>query len=159
MKTIIIKILTALLYCRLTPLEHIAEGTHQDATSRYLEADLTQRYSVMTQGTAAHQMKVCGVADLPLGVCADEGKAGDLCALQNLGGTESTRLGVASEIITPGGLLIPAASGQIRNLPSDPSAGTYYIIGQHRAGGAAIGELVEFDPCVPQLLIIPSGES
>ena len=132
----------------LTFLANVAEGTHENALTRLADAALTTRFLLVKIGSDAAHVAVCGVGDIPLGIATDEPAAAeDPVNVELLGVGERTLLGVASAAITAGDLLVAAASGKLRTLPT--SAGTYYIMGRALGAAGADGDTIEFVPSFP----------
>lgn len=132
----------------LTLLANVAEGTHQNALTRLADAALATRFLLVKIGSDANHVAACGVGDIPLGIATDEPAAAeDPVNVELLGVGERTLLGVASAAIAAGDLVVAAASGKLRTLPT--AAGTYYIMGRALGAAGADGDTIEFVPSFP----------
>lgn len=137
----------------LTFLANVAEGTHENALTRLADAAITARFLLVKIGSDAAHVALAGVSDIPLGIATDEPAAAeDAVNVEVLGIGERTLLGVASAAIAAGDLLVPAANGKLRALPT--SAGSYYVIGRALAAASADGDKVEFVPSFPVLRVV-----
>jgi len=135
---------------QFTPLCNVAEG-YQPAVKTYAtDAAISTRHLLVKLGSAATHVALCGVGDVPLGVCTDEADtAGDKVAVALFGLHQTGALGVASAGIAAGDLIVPAASGKVRTLPG--ATGSYYIIGRALNAPALDGDACEFVPFTPVL--------
>lgn len=118
--------------------------------TRSAEATLT-KYGVVTEGTAAGQVNVCGASGIPIGVAYIEGSdeaiaADDLVTVHRFASGEPCWV-IANEVITRGEAVFTAASGKVQDLPG--SAGTYYQIGYALTASAADGDLIQLNPHAP----------
>lgn len=106
------------------------------------------RRTVVTTGSDANHIAVCGVSGIPLGATEDASCAAAEArvAFAKFGLVSEELEGTASGAISDGDLLVPAASGALRVLPA--AAGTYYLCGRAR-GAATDGGAVVFIPCFP----------
>ena len=132
----------------LTFLANIAEGTHKHAVTRLADAAISARNLLVKIGSDAAHVALAGTSDIPLGVATDEPAAAeDATNVELLGAGDRTLLGVASAAIAAGDLVVPAANGKLRTLPT--GAGTYYIVGRALGAASADGDTVEFVPAFP----------
>jgi hypothetical protein len=100
---------------RLTSAFNIAEGTHEGAVTRQIEAAaITTRHLLHAQGTAETGIVLADATTPAIGAVNDEGAIGDSVTVELLGGP-STRLLVASEVITVGThyVVYQAAGGKV----------------------------------------------
>lgn len=132
---------------------NIAEGVHECSRTLLADAAQTTRYLLVAQGTDGNHFAVCGVADIPIGVCTDEPAAAeDPADIAFLNATNKTVRMVASEAITKDEAVFTAASGKVQDEPA--TAGTYYLVGYARSAAAADGDVIEVEPCVPIKLVV-----
>lgn len=132
----------------VTFLANVAEGTHAGSITKLADAAITTRNLLVKIGTDAGHVALAGVSDIPLGVATDEPAAAeDPVNVALLGAHAGTLLGVASAAITAGDLVVAAANGKLRTLPT--SAGTYHIVGRAIAAAGADGDTIEFVPSFP----------
>jgi len=154
-----IKIIPKLLKLRAhrPVFANIAVGTHAGQFTRTLEATASSRYLLGKEGTAAHEVDICGAADRPLGVITDEGTAGDLVNVALPGSASNTVLMVASEAITVGSAVYTAPNGKVQGEPS--SGGIYYEVGHALTPTSGDGQLIEVDPIEPRKLLVMAAFS
>ena len=132
----------------LTFLANVAEGTHNNAITRLADAAISTRNLLVKIGSDAAHVALAGTSDIPLGVVTDEAAAAeDAVNVELFGAGERTLLGVASAAITAGDLVVAAANGKLRTLPT--GTGTYYIIGRALGAASADGDTIEFVPSFP----------
>jgi hypothetical protein len=132
----------------LTFLANIADGTHENGLTKLVDAAITTRNLVVKIGTDANHVALAGVSDIPLGVATDEAAAAeDPVNVAHFGATTGTLLGVASAAIAAGDLVVAAASGKLRTLPT--AAGTYHIVGRAIYAATGDGDTFEFAPTFP----------
>jgi hypothetical protein len=137
----------------------LGDGVHESGIlSKRADATHSYRYLLVKTGTDADHVAVNGASDKPLGLCADTPEAAeDPANVHLLGAVKGTQLCVASEAITAGSDLYTAASGKVQNEPT--SAGTYYRIGRAVTASGADLDVIEFEPCLPQLVKIVANGS
>ena len=131
---------------------NIGEGTHEGSVTRTADEAFSVLYLLAKIGTAATNIGLCGVSDIPLGIVPDKPAAGEGCSVNLLGARCDTQLVVASAAISAGDFVVAAASGKVRTLPT--AGGTYYIIGRALNAASADGDLVEIDPCLPTQRVV-----
>ena len=117
---------------------NIAEGTHEWATTKFPDEEITEPHLLVKVGTDAMHIAVAGADDLPIGTCPDETTARDLGVAVPVFilGKGSTKLMVASEAIPAGVEVFGAADGKIA------LAGKYRV-GVTLTAVTAANELVE----------------
>lgn len=131
----------------------VADGTHEGAITRKVDAAVATRYLMAKEGTDDDHVAACAAADIPIGVMTDEAKAAeDNIAIELLGISKRTLLMVASEAIDAGEYVYTAAGGKIQNEPA--IAGTYYLVGKALSDAAADGDQVEVAHCHPIKLVV-----
>ena len=86
--------------------------THEKSIRRSAQAAMTARHLLVTQGTAAEQINICGATDIPLGT-VDNIVAIDENVTVLLIGRGSTKKMVASGVIPIGTNVYAAASGKV----------------------------------------------
>lgn len=132
---------------------NIAEGTHKNAKTYKADAAVTTRYLLAKIGSDAAHSAACGASDIPIGFMQDEAAAAeDLIAVELLGISNRTLLGVASEAITAGEAVYTAAGGKLQDLPA--GAGTYYKVGHALTAASADGDLIEIQHCAPIATVV-----
>jgi hypothetical protein len=137
----------------VTYLANIAEGTHANSIARLTDSAVGSRYLLAKVGTDAAHADLAGASDIPLGVFTDEATTAESpLTIELFGVGERTLLGVASAAIAAGALLVPAAGGKLRTLPT--ASGTYYIVGRSLGVASADGDTVEFVPSFPVQRVI-----
>jgi hypothetical protein len=122
-------------------------GTHSGHITKTAAAAITQKYLLGKFGSSPDTVEICAANDVPIGVITDEAAVGDPVDLALLGSPD-TLLGVAAGSINAGDVLVAAASGMVRQMPT--TAGTHNIIGTALTATATANQLVEFTGCVPQ---------
>lgn len=154
---VLILLLAAFLLCswvasrprgqQLTPLANVAEGIQPAVRTLYADA-IVGRYLLVTRGSDARHYAAAGAADIPIGYSTDEPDViGDGVAIAFLGLQKEGSLGVASAAIAVDDLLVPAAGGKLRPLPT--AAGTYHIVGRATSAATADGDPLEYTSCFP----------
>jgi hypothetical protein len=132
---------------------NIAEGTHKNAKPYKADAAVATRYLLAKIGSDADHSAACGASDIPIGFMQDEAAAAeDLIAVELLGISNRTLLGVASEAITAGEAVYTAAGGKLQDLPA--GAGTYYKVGHALTAAGADGDLIEIQHCAPIATVV-----
>lgn len=143
------KLLSLLLWgSSRSPLRaaNIAEGVHEGAITRKVDAALSVENLLVKRGSDDDHVAVCGASDCPQGTVSDTpSEAEEYVGVNLLGCAKSTLKMVAVGAVTAGPLFT-AAGGKVQNLPSAP--GTYYQVGNGLHAAAAAAE-VEVDPCCP----------
>jgi hypothetical protein len=131
----------------------ISDGTHAAAVTLLSDAAISTRFLLVRIGSDAAHVALCGVGDIALGVATDETAAAEEPVnVQLLGIGESTCLGVASAAIAAGALVVAAASGKLRTLPT--ATGSYHIIGRALVAAGADNDRFEFIPTFPVLRVV-----
>ena len=123
----------------------------------YAAAASTVRYLLYTQNTGGdNQYKVVAAqGDLPIGICQDEPAAAtDEVSFVLLGAADATRLGVAAGAIAAGVLVLSNGDGKLKTR-TGAATGSWWIVGISVTSAAANNDQIEFQPCVPQLLVVP----
>jgi len=139
----------------LTFLANIADGTHENGITKLADAAITTRFLAVKIGTDANHVDLAGVSDIPLGIATDEASAAEEPVnVAPFGASTGTLLGVASAAIAAGALVVPAASGKLRTLPT--AAGTYHIVGRALLAAGADGDTFEFVPSFPVQRVVAS---
>ncbi|KAF0094020.1 MAG: hypothetical protein E1N59_2278 [Puniceicoccaceae bacterium 5H] len=116
--------------------------------TRFANGALNARHRLVQPAGSARTVALCGANDLPLGVAQDDAEdAGAPINVTLLGSANRTLCAVAAANIAEGDLLVPAADGTVRKLPT--ASGTYHVIGRALQAASA-GQPVGFDPCFPQ---------
>ncbi|HEY0966938.1 MAG TPA: capsid cement protein [Opitutaceae bacterium] len=137
----------------LTFLANVAEGFQPAKMTFLADAAISTRYLLVKPGSDSSHVALCGTGDIPLGIATDEPSAAEEGVSVNLLGVQSEcQIGVASAEILAGALIVSAASGKLRTLPT--ANGTYYIIGRALKTAAGDGDLVEFVPCFPTQRVV-----
>lgn len=126
-------------------------GTHQDGLiSRIPDAAVASRHLLAKVGSDEDHLAICGAGDDPIGTWLDEADAAAVAAGENrsvelFGGTRKTKLVVASETITAGERVYPAANGEVQDAPA---TGVHYCIGR-ALRDAVDGDVFEIEPAFP----------
>jgi len=131
--------------------------------TRLADASFTARYLLAKAGTDASHIGICGLTDKPFAVVPDMTSVADQAAsdlsyplpVSILGLNEDTERMVASAAISIDDLVVPAASGKIKTLPT--TAGTYWVVGKAVTAAAANNDLVEVAPSFPYLVKVGAG--
>ena len=126
---------------RFCAFSNIAEGTHAGSITMTAEEAVDQPNLVVKAGASDGGFSVAGVADKPLGICSDEGAAGDKLAVLLPGSAESTMICRAAGSVNAGESVYTAANGKVSSAAADGS----YKIGVALCS-AASGGVVEVDP-------------
>lgn len=138
----------------LTAANAESPGTHEGGLIGYLAEAAVAYHLVVKAGTAANEVDVCGVGDVPLGIAIDKAAADGPLTVRHLGAAGQTVLAIASASIARGALVVPAAGGKVRTLPT--ADGSYWIIGRAVQLAAADGDEVEIEPTFPTLRVVAS---
>lgn len=137
--------------------------THAGRGTRLADASFTSRYLLAKIGSDYAHINICGAADIPFAVVDDMTPAQDQAnsdlsyplPVDILGTCEDTKRLVASAAIAVGDMVVPAASGQVKTLPT-AGGGSTYIIGRAMTAALAAGDLIEVATCFPIPTAIPS---
>ena len=138
---------------QLNALANVAEGTYERAKTYILDNTVGSAHLLAKLGNTVTDADLCDASDVPFGVFQDPGAAADSVAVEFLG-KGRTKLGVADAAITYADLLVPAAGGEVKKIPTDP--GTYWVIGRAISTQATIGGIVEYVDCVPYQATVES---
>lgn len=139
---------------RLTAFNAVSSGTTEGARTFTADAAITSAHLLVTHGSAAGYVALCGANGLPWGPVQDEAAAaGDGVPVELLGSARRTLLGISAGAIAAGDRLVPAANGQIRSL-TGAAAGTHYICGRALEATSGAGEKFEFVPSFPQAVTV-----
>ncbi len=112
---------------------------------------------IVKRGTDAEHYDVCGAADEPLGIVADEA-ASDAGSLSHrrgitlLGSWRKPELVTASEAIAVGDWVYTAANGRVQNEPG--GAGTYWRLGKALSPASGAGKMFVIQPTQPVMLTV-----
>lgn len=136
---------------------YVAANTYDAAVDtrkhavRTNDAAVTARHLIWKEGsTPGTGAALCGAADKPLGTIDNiESDTGIAQNVWLFGTGECTRKVIASEAITIGQDIYTAASGKVQNQPA--SAGSYWKVGRALTAAGADGDVIEIEPCPPQL--------
>jgi len=138
---------------RRSALANVGLGVWRGSRTYLADAVVGSRFLLGKIGSTSDHVALCGVSDIPLGPITDEAAAiGDAVAVNFLGCASETQLAVASAEILAGALIVPAANGKVRTLPT--ANGSYYIIGQCLQTAAADNALCHFTPITPTLRVV-----
>ncbi|MDR1458578.1 MAG: DUF2190 family protein [Puniceicoccales bacterium] len=130
---------------------NIAEGTHEGNITKVAKIDITEKYTlVKIDDSDSVMVDICTNSDLPIGVATDEASAGDIVNVALLGSADTIKA-IATEAISAGKLLMPAADGKITAIGTE--AGTYNCIGIALNSAIANG-MVEVLSCVPTRYVV-----
>ena len=159
---VLILLLAAFLLCswvasrprgqQLTALGNVAEGFQPAIRTLYADAVIGP-WLLVKRGSDARHYALAGVGDIPIGYSTDEPDViGDGVAIAFLGLQDQGSIGVASAAIAVDDLLVPAANGRLRPLPT--AAGAYVIVGRATSAAGAGGDLVEYTSTFPVLRVV-----
>lgn len=136
-----------------------AVETHLVGVHRTNDAAITTRHLLWKEGSSAGTgCALCGAGDLPLGPIDNvETSTGMRQFIPLLGLGDLTRKVVASEAIAVGEWVYTAASGKVQNEPG--SATTVYRVGRALTAASNDGDIIEIQPCIPQLVKVVANGS
>lgn len=130
--------------------------THKGRGTRLADASFTSRYLVAKQGSDFVHIAICTAADMPLAIVDDMTPTTDQAnsdlsyplPIDLLGMCEDTKRVQAAAAIAVGSLVVPAAAGQVKTLPTS-GGGATFVMGVALTAALAQGDLIEIVPCFP----------
>ncbi len=130
--------------------------------TRLADASFTARYLIAKQGADVTHIDICGLTDKPFAVVPDMTPTADAAAsdlsyplpVNILGLNEDTERMIASGVVAIDDLVVPAAAGLVKTLPT--TAGSYWVVGKAVTASLATGDMIEVTPCFPyQVSVAP----
>ncbi|GAA5482061.1 capsid cement protein [Haloferula sargassicola] len=121
-------------------------GSYEGGYTRSAEAAVPTPHLLATQGTAANEADICGVADFPIGKFADAAEIDTMVGIIPLTLGKPTEM-IASEAIAVDTEVYAAANGKVSDLPAD--AGDYWKVGRAINEAAADGDELIVTPIYP----------
>jgi hypothetical protein len=130
-----------------------SDGTHSAAATFVASTDITNRHRLVAFDNAVNigKIKLASGSDVSFGVTMDVASAGDIVAVRFLCGNETVLL-EAAEAIAHGSVLVVAAGGRVRAIPS--ASGTYQKIGIAIGIASGAGDVIEVLPYVATIITI-----
>jgi hypothetical protein len=125
-------------------LSNVAGETHRPHIT-YRAGGAIPRHRLVQLSSDGTAVSVAGAGDQPIGLSTDEAALGESLDIALLGSAD-TLTARASGSIQAGDILVPAAEGRVKTLPT--ATGSYSQIGI-ALRPAVSDALVEIMPCVP----------
>lgn len=126
-------------------LSNVAEGVHAGNVTKIAADVISQKY-LLGKLVAEGKIAIAGENDTPIGIITDEAPdAGDIVNVALLGNCDTIKM-IASGAIALGSVLVAAAGGKVKQLPT--TAGTYMQVGIALNATSSDGT-VECISCVP----------
>jgi hypothetical protein len=129
----------------LTIFSNCASQTHGSHITCRAAETAVARYRLVTLSPDGFSVAQSGAADRPIGISTDEAAPGEMLDVALLCSSDTLSVKVSGSV-QAGDILVPAADGCVKKLPT--ADGTYLQIGI-ALKSAATASLVEIMPCLP----------